>query len=110
CDVNGCSPDRSDGNFVLDNRIGPTTAESVDVKGNGWLVTGNRGTRSPMDGFQTHVVADGWGRDNVFRGNVADLAGGSGVGYYLHKDVPNTVACSNKVTGAAGGLSNRPCT
>jgi hypothetical protein len=137
CDVNGCSPDRSDGNFVLDNRIGPTTAEGVDikegttggvvagnvldgtglvgadswvdVKGNGWLVTGNRGTRSPGDGFQTHVVADGWGRDNTFSGNVADLAGGSGVGYYLHKDVPNTVACNNRVTGASGGLSNRPC-
>jgi hypothetical protein len=138
CDVNGCDPDRSDGNFVLENRIGPTTAEGVDikegttggvvagnvldgsglvgadswvdVKGNGWLVTGNRGTRSPTDGFQTHVVADGWGRDNTFSRNVADLAGGSGVGYYLHKDVPNTVSCTNTVTGAAGGLSNRPCT
>ena len=137
CDISGCEPDRSDGNFVLDNRIGPTTSEGVDikegtsggvvagnildgsglvaadswvdVKGNGWLVLGNHGSRSPQDGFQTHVVEDGWGQGNVFRDNVADLAGGSGVGFYLHRDVPNTVACDNRATGAAGGLSNRPC-
>jgi hypothetical protein len=137
CEISGCEPDRSDGNFVLDNTIGPTSAEAVDVKegttggvvagnvfdgsalegadswvdvkGNGWLVAGNRGTSSPEDGFQTHVIVDGWGRDNVFRDNVADLRGGSGVGYYLHDDVPNTVACDNRVSGAAEGLSNKDC-
>lgn len=130
-------PDKSDRNFVLDNVISETTAESidikegtsngvvagntfdgsrlsgadswVDVKGNGWLIAGNRGRTSPEDGFQTHVVAEGWGDANFFTGNMADLDGGSGVGYYLHELGTNKVSCNNKATGASGGLSNHPC-
>lgn len=132
------APDNSDRNFVLDNVISETTSEAidikegtsggvvagntfdgsrlsgadswVDVKGNGWLIAGNRGRTSPEDGFQTHVVVPGWGDANRFTGNAADLQGGSGVGYYLHEERKNQVSCSNQATGAGGGLSNFPCT
>jgi hypothetical protein len=135
--ITGGQPDHSDRNFVLDNVISQTTSESVDikegttggvvagntfdgaklsgadswvdVKGNGWLIAGNRGRTSPKDGFQTHVILKGWGDANLFTDNVADLAGGSGVGFYLHEQLTNKVSCNNKVTGAEGGLSNYPC-
>jgi hypothetical protein len=136
--ITGGQPDRSDRNFVLDNVISATTAESVDVKegtsngvvagntfdgaalsgadswvdikGNGWLVTGNHGRTSAGDGFQTHVILDGWGDANVFTGNRADLNGGSGVGFYLHRQLSNRVSCDNKVSGGSATLSNFPCT
>jgi hypothetical protein len=129
-------PDRSDRNFVLDNTISATTAESidvkegtsggvlagnsfdgtgmssadswVDVKGSGWLITGNRGHVSPKDGFQTHVILPGWGEANLFTGNLADLGGGPGVGFYLHKQLTNRVSCTNISPGTP--LSNLPCT
>ncbi|WP_395105285.1 nitrous oxide reductase family maturation protein NosD [Actinomadura sp. SCN-SB] len=70
----------------------------VDVKGNGYLIEGNRGTGTLADGFQTHEIVNGWGTGNVFRRNIIDLAGGDGVGV---NDTAggNTVACDNKVTG-----------
>jgi hypothetical protein len=136
--LTGGQPDHSDRNFVLDNVISATTAESIDVKegtsdgviagntfdgaalsgadswvdikGNGWLIAGNRGRTSTKDGFQTHVILDGWGDDNLFTDNQADLNGGSGVGYYLHRQLSNEVNCTNTVSGASGGLSNFPCT
>jgi hypothetical protein len=80
CEITGCQPDRSDRNAVLENTITGTTSESVDikegtsggilagnsfdgtgmtaadswvdVKGNGWLITGNRGVVSTKDGFR----------------------------------------------------------
>jgi hypothetical protein len=136
--ITGGQPDNSDRNFVLNNVISETTAESVDikegtsdgvvagntfdgarlsggdswvdVKGNGWLIAGNSGRTSPEDGFQTHVILPGWGDANRFTQNVADLNGGSGVGYYLHEPRANKINCNNKATGAGGGLSNYPCT
>jgi len=46
-----------------------TGADSwVDVKGNAWTVKGNRGHLTPQDGFQVHVEAPGWGRDNEIAG------------------------------------------
>jgi hypothetical protein len=134
--VSGGRPDRSDGNFILGNTISQTTAENVDlkegttggvlagnrfdgsgltaadswvdVKGNGWLIAGNVGRSTPKDGFQTHVVLDGWGDANLFTANRADLDGGTGVGFYLHRQLSNLVACSNAVP-AGSRLSNRPC-
>ncbi|WP_131737867.1 right-handed parallel beta-helix repeat-containing protein [Actinomadura roseirufa] len=70
----------------------------VDVKGNNYVLEGNKGTGTPQDGFQTHEILDGWGRGNVFRNNVIDLAGGKGVGI---NDTAggNTITCDNKVQG-----------
>ncbi|GAA4238296.1 hypothetical protein GCM10022254_53640 [Actinomadura meridiana] len=69
----------------------------VDVKGNNYLLEGNKGTKTPVDGFQTHEILDGWGKGNIFRNNTITLAGGSGVGI---NDVKggNTISCDNKVT------------
>jgi hypothetical protein len=70
----------------------------IDVKGNGYLIEGNRGTKTPADGFQTHEIVDGWGTGNTFRNNTINLAGGNGVG--INDTVGgNTISCDNKVTG-----------
>jgi parallel beta helix pectate lyase-like protein len=137
CTISQCRPDRSDRNFVLRNRISGTSSEAVDikegtvggvvagntfdgsqirgadswvdVKGNGWLISGNRGLKAPTDGYQTHEIVDGWGDRNLFIGNVSSV-GASG---YAIKLTPrprgNVVRCSNKQTGAGAGLSNTSC-
>lgn len=136
CDISNCEPDRSDRNEVSGNTISGTTAECidikegtsdgvvrdnrfdgagiigadswVDVKGNGWTIENNAGKNSPMDGFQTHEVVDGWGTRNVFRGNTADV-NGPGFGYALTPVRGNVVDCSNKASQAGKGLANEPC-
>ncbi|WP_210506000.1 right-handed parallel beta-helix repeat-containing protein [Naasia sp. SYSU D00057] len=137
CDLTGCEPDTSDRNAVIDNDIAGTTAECVDikegtsggilqgnrfdgssitgadswvdVKGNGWLVDSNTGQNSPLDGFQTHEVVDGWGTDNIFRNNEA-VVNGPGLGYSLKPSRDNVVECSNAAVEAGEGLSNVSCT
>ena len=137
CDISDCEADASDRNVIEGNTISDTTAEAIDikegtsdgivrgntfdgsalkgdadswidVKGNGWLIEGNVGVDSPGDGFQTHEVVDGWGTDNVFRGNTAQV-NGPGYGFALKPEGGNTVSCDNTATGAASGLSNEPC-
>ncbi|MFI0449416.1 nitrous oxide reductase family maturation protein NosD [Actinomadura sp. 6N118] len=70
----------------------------IDVKGNGYVIEGNKGVGTPMDGFQTHEIVDGWGTGNTFRNNSIDLAGGKGVGI---NDTAggNKIACDNEVRG-----------
>lgn len=81
----------------------------VDVKGNGYIIENNQGTTSPSDGFQVHVVEDGWGNDNVFRMNRATVNAG-GYGFRISQGASGTVvACNNMVTGAGAGLSNIGC-
>jgi hypothetical protein len=137
CDISECEPDRSDRNVVRGNSISGTTSESidikegtsdgviednrfdgsaitaadswVDVKGNGYLIRGNSGTNSPGDGFQTHEIIDGWGTDNTFRDNSAEV-NGPGHGYALKPVRGNVVDCSNTASGGAEGLSNVSCT
>ncbi|NYG97982.1 hypothetical protein FJ656_25305 [Schumannella luteola] len=136
-DITKGQPDRSDRALIQGNRISGTTAESIDVKegttggtitgnvfdgtgmkaadswvdikGNGYTVTGNSGTAAPEDGFQTHQIVDGWGTDNVFSGNRADVDG-SGYGINVTKKLTNVVRCDNSATDAAKGLSNADCT
>ena len=137
CRNTDCRPDRSDRNVIVGNDIAGTTAESIDikegtsggviarnrlsgagmthadswieVKGNGWLVEGNTGRRSPEDGIQTYVVYEGWGRRNVFRGNRL-VVDGPGYGIYIDEGrSENVVRCDNVVVGARKGLSNLRC-
>jgi hypothetical protein len=137
CELTGCRPDRSDRNVIEDNTISDTTAESVDVKegttggvlrgntfdgagmtaadawvdvkGNGWTITGNRGTTTPTDGFQVHEVLDGWGIDNTFSANTATVtADGYAVNVTRNAD-RNTVSCDNVAIGAEKGLSRDTC-
>jgi hypothetical protein len=137
CTYSGCQPDHSDYNVVAQNTIAATSSENldikegtrhgkiignsfsgaggltaadswVDVKGNDWTITGNRGENSPADGFQTHSVVDGWGTGNVFSGNTAAVDG-AGFAIHLAPVLGNVVNCSNTESGARLGLSNVAC-
>ena len=136
CDISDCQPDNSDRNTIIGNTISGTTSESVDikegtsngvlrdntfdgsaiieadswvdVKGNDWVIEGNVGTTSPLDGFQTHEILDGWGTGNVFRDNTANV-NGPGFGFSLTPVRDNVVACSNTASAAGEGMSNVTC-
>ncbi len=137
CEISSCEPDRSDRNEIRGNTVSGTTAENidikegtsdgllienvfdgsamteadswVDVKGKGWRIEENTGRNSPQDGFQTHEITDGWGTENVFRRNVAEV-NGPGLGYSLKPARNNVVDCSNTASQAEQGLSNITCT
>ncbi|SEN67462.1 right-handed parallel beta-helix repeat-containing protein [Actinacidiphila rubida] len=87
----------------------------VDVKGNDYVITGNHGTRTLNDGYQTHTQQPGWGCGTVFRDNVSDLTGATGATQLAidvtnsGADCPTTVSGSNTVTGGKG-LTNVPVT
>ncbi|KZB82483.1 right-handed parallel beta-helix repeat-containing protein [Amycolatopsis regifaucium] len=140
----GGTPDRSDRNKALNNKIGPNVrAESIDIKegttggelrgnvfdgtgqsgehfadswvdlkGNNYMVAGNRGSKvfvhdATYGGFEVHVQLDGWGRNNTFSGNTADVQSSYAYGFYLVKAATgNKVCASNKVTGAGKGFAN----
>lgn len=138
CTVTHCKPDNSDRNVVTGNHISATTAEAVDikegttggvvthntfdgsdlsgshddswvdVKGNGWTISFNTGSHTNEDGFQTHEIRDGWGKDNTFKGNVAHVDG-PGYGFHFTPVNGNKLTCDNKATGAAEGLANVHC-
>lgn len=85
----------------------------IDAKGNGYRITGNRGTSAVLDGFQTHIVLAGWGRDNVFSGNTANV-GAAGFGFRIQQSggspAGNIVCTNNTVTNAGLGAANIPLT
>lgn len=138
CDITACEPDTSDRNVVEGNTISSTTAEAVDVKegttggtvrgntfdgtgmhedgadswvdikGNDWLIEGNVGANSLLDGFQTHEILDGWGTRNVFRGNTATV-NGPGFGFSLTPERDNVVTCDNQASAAGEGFANVTC-
>ena len=96
--------------FTNAGTSGQNSADSwVDVKGNGWLVEGNRGSGTLADAFQVHQVYPGWGRDNTFRDNtVTGGVPGFVVGVYPPSSpAGNTVSCTDR--GAAKGSSNVSC-
>jgi hypothetical protein len=81
----------------------------VEIKGNAYTVSDNRGSATLRDGFQAVVVLSGWGNDNVFSGNFADVQG-PGFGFFLDQQgTGNVVACDNTVAGAEAVLSNTEC-
>jgi hypothetical protein len=139
CTYSACGPDTSDHNVIRGNDISETPAENIDikegttagviagnrlsgvgmdgagatawvnVKGNSWTLTGNVGSRSIGDGFQVHQILHGWGQDNVFRGNTANVEG-PGYGFYSqHRSLHTLVACDNVAGAAQSGLSNVEC-
>lgn len=140
----GGTPDRSDRNKAIGNKIGPNVrAESIDIKegttggelrgnvfdgtgqsgehfadswvdmkGNNYVVADNRGSKvfvhvATYGGFEVHVQLDGWGRNNTFSGNTANVQSSYAYGFYLVKAATgNKVCASNKVTGAGKGFAN----
>jgi hypothetical protein len=134
CTYTACNPDHSDNNVVQGNQFSSTGAEGVDikegtvggtvadntfdgtgssalswvdVKGNNWVIRANKGHVALRDGFLTEIAAAGWGTNNTFLLNTADV---QGPGYGLRVGAGNVVACTNLVTGAAKGYSNVACT
>lgn len=81
----------------------------VEVKGNGWTVTGNTGSVSLRDGFQAYETYTGWGYNNTFSANVADVQS-TGYGFRVEPGRGHVVRCDNQVTNAASGYANIPCT
>jgi hypothetical protein len=139
CTYSACGPDASDRDVIRNNDVSQTTAENIDVKegttggvvagnqlsgvgmdssaatawvnvkGNGWTITGNVGRQSVGDGFQVHQVYPGWGEQNVFRANHATVDG-PGYGIYVqHRSLATVLACDNTATAAESGLSNISC-
>lgn len=92
---------------------GQNSADSwIDVKGNYNLLENNIGTNTLLDGFQVHNVLAGWGANNAFRSNIANV-NASGYGFNVvtgAMTLNNVVYCSNEVIGAGSGLSNIACT
>ena len=88
---------------------GANSADSwVDIKGNGYTVTGNSGSTTKLDALQVHNVLDGWGRDNTFAGNTVQ-GGVPGYGVWIQSaGLGNTVRCQAATAGR--GLTNIPCT
>jgi hypothetical protein len=81
----------------------------VEVKGNGYTVRGNTGSVSIRDGFQAYQVYAGWGSNNTFEGNVADVQG-PGYGFRVDAGMGHVVRCNNQVTSAGAGFANVACT
>lgn len=93
--------------FVATGASGQNSADSaIDLKGNGWVVTGNtigEPVGADVDAIQVHAVLDGWGGGNVITGNaIAGAWLGFGVGLYPAGD--NRVACDNSAPAAIRGL------
>lgn len=88
---------------------GANSADSwVDVKGNGYTVSGNSGSTTKLDALQVHNVLDGWGRDNAFAGNTV-LGGVPGYEVRIQSEnLGNTVRC--QASAAGRGLTNIACT
>jgi hypothetical protein len=80
----------------------------VDVKGNGYVVSGNSGSGTKTDAFQVHQAAPGWGNGTVFSAN-APVAGVPGYLVNVGPRVTGTVV-KCQATGAKLGLSNISCT
>lgn len=91
---------------------GQNSADSwVDVKGNGYVLTGNRGVNTLLDGFQVHSVYAGWGYNNTFKNNTADV-NAAGYGFNIVSNARgfgNAVYCSNTALRAGAGLVNIAC-
>ena len=138
CEYTDCKPDPSNGNFVLDNRISDTTSESVDikegtsggvlngntfdgsamtegdswvdVKGNGWLISGNTGVDSRADGYKVIEILDGWGWRNLFSANSSTVRGDGYAINVTKRHSGNVVRCNNTAKNAGEGLTTIKCT
>lgn len=80
----------------------------MEVKGNDYQIIENHGTDAIENGFEVLSVLSGWGNNNVFHGNVAEVQG-PGFGIHIHSGVGNLVGCDNVVTGAAAGFASVDC-
>ena len=135
----GGQPDRSDRNQLLGNAISQTGAENMDIKegttggliqdnsfdglgmtgswadswidmkGNNWTIKNNVGRNAKLDGFQVHGALKGWGNNNTFSSNTAEV-NADGFGFWLQNNVTgNTISCNNTVKAAKSGFATVGC-
>jgi hypothetical protein len=82
----------------------------VEINGDDYVVTGNRGVNALKHGFQTYRGPNGWGNRTYYAGNIADLNGAAGYGIVLSQSPSGVVVkCDNQVQDAGSGLSNVSC-
>jgi len=104
----------SAGGVITGNRFdnsgysGLNSADSwIDLKGNGYTVSGNSGARTLRDAIQVHDVLDGWGRGNSISGTTV-TGGVPGHEVWVQSSAFGTlVACKGSAAGA--GLTNVAC-
>lgn len=104
----------STGGSILNNTldgtgINPANATSlVNVKGNSYLLQGNKMQHAPNDAFSVHVLMPGWGACNRFIGNRGeDALAGYGVHLATGKPWPAIqVTSDNLFKAAAAGVTN----
>ncbi len=137
CEYTNCKPDPSNDNFILNNTISGTTSESVDikegtsggvlngntfngaamtegdswvdVKGNGWLISGNTGVASRGDGYKVIEILDGWGWRNLFSANKSTVQGSGYAINVTKRHSGNVVRCNNTARNAGDGLTSIKC-
>lgn len=80
----------------------------ITVKGNGYTIENNRGSKAPRDGIWGFVKVQGWGNNNVYRNNTFDVRA-SGYGIRSDGGSGNVVYCDNVVTNAGSGKTNVRC-
>jgi hypothetical protein len=83
----------------------------VIIAGNGYNIHDNVGTFTIIAGFRVIATVAGWGQNNVFGANTADVRGAD-YGFLIQTGATsagNVVRCSNQVLNAAIGLANVPC-
>ncbi|MBA2246049.1 MAG: Ig-like domain-containing protein [Gemmatimonadetes bacterium] len=81
----------------------------IELKGNSYTVTDNVGDQTIRDGFEVYQALPGWGNNNVFRNNTADVKA-SGYGFNIKSGTTgNVVECKNTVKNAGLGFSNVKC-
>ncbi|WP_329046137.1 right-handed parallel beta-helix repeat-containing protein [Amycolatopsis sp. NBC_01488] len=89
---------------------------TIDVKGDKYLITGNKVTHPYLDGFQTHNVWGQTGCGNTFTKNTFTLTNAQGYGINstnqsscVSRKSPNVIGASNTATGGKG-VSKTPVT
>ncbi len=83
----------------------------VTAFGNDASITNNTGSVAVVHGYKIETVSPGWGNGNMFHGNVSDLGGGTGYGFWKGASPSRTVVgCDNSVSNADSGFANVTCT
>jgi fibronectin type 3 domain-containing protein len=106
----GTSDGIIEGNFIDGSQMTADTSGGwVVIKGNGYLVDYNRGLSAVENGFSaTYSKEPGWGGNNVFVHNLADLKNPVGYGVWLQKNIGNVAGCYNNTADGAR-VTNLPC-
>ncbi|MFC1660018.1 Ig-like domain-containing protein [Gemmatimonadota bacterium] len=81
----------------------------VHIQGNGYKVEYNSGRKAVKHGFKVFKELAGWGNNNVFSNNTADVQA-DGYGFLIDMATSgNVVQCNNVARNAGSGLTNISC-